>query len=320
MTDHPLVDDDYPLRVATRAIERLGEAILIAVEDGFDALQVHSRAGNGKTSAAEYLGVHQSDWLTQRSAMALITIPRRTNRSDNALYKRIQRDIGAPTLAGRSADDRLNAIIDRLCAACLAANRKRFFLFIDEAQRLSADDYEYLANIYDLMRASGFWLFSIFLNQSDDGGSAHKRRRKPLPSELSHTLRRFLLRHHTFHGIRGLEEIAYVLNRYDLLCHEGVPLPATFAANAWSNGWRLSSDASTFVTAIHHLRSHHGLPNTSEVPMSVFAIAIRRLLVRTAGDNPSFIGFSADDIATALVRAGYVELERIRQRQVVPND
>lgn len=318
MDDHPMVQDRARPQIATMQIETLATAILNAIEDGFDSLQVHARSGSGKSSAGEYLSQHQNVWLQNAIPIETVLIPRRTSASDNALYKVIQHGLRSRSASRSAAIDRLGNIITRICDRCVALDCERFLLFVDEAQRLSASDYEFLANIYDGVRASGFRLFSVFLGQSDDCGPSRNSGGYASPARIPHLARRFFLRLHVLHGLRGLEEITYALSRYDAIEHMGIPFPATFAPTAYAAGWRLTNEASKVVEALKHLRAEAYLSGPDDLAMSTFEPMVRRLLVRVAGANPAFSGFTLDDVIVALRRAEYSGLEDVRKDQVLP--
>jgi hypothetical protein len=317
MNDHPMYANHDRPRIATRPIEQLAEAILLATEDDFEALQVSGRSGDGKSTAALYLSRHHLTWLKRDAPMGWVFVPRRTNASDAALYKILQKGLKSPSATTAAALDRMGNIVDRICSSCQLTRAKCFYLFLDEAQRLSANDYDYLANIADQVKGSGFHLFSIFMNQSDDIGPTRLKSKIHAPDNTPHTVKRFFMAKHVFKGLAGLEEIAHALSRYDHLEHEGVPFPAFFAPAAYERGWRLASDADKVVSAIDILRAEAGLTASSDLSMFTFERMVRRLLVRVIGGNPGFAGFTVQDVTDAISKTGYLTLETVRKEQVV---
>ena len=317
MNDHPMKSNHDRPRIATRPIEHLGDAILLAVEEDFEGLQVSGRSGDGKTTAAQYLARHHMTWLKHAAPMGWVFVPRRTNASDTALYKILQDGLKSPSAATAAALDRMGNIVDRICNSCQIMRAKCFYLFLDEAQRLSADDYDYLANIADQVKGSGFHLFSVFMNQSDDTGPSRLPSKIRTPENIPHTVKRFFMANHVLKGLVGLEEIAHALSRYDLLEHEGIPYPAFFAPAAYERGWQLASDADKVVSAIDIVRAEGALTGTSDLSMFTFERMVHRLLVRVAGGNPSFAGFTVQDASNAIRRSGYLTLENVRKEQAV---
>lgn len=317
MNLHPMMEDDNRPKVATKPIESLGDALLIALEDGYRGIQVFGRSGDGKSYASAYLSTHQQ-WLTQPAPTCWVSIPRRTNASDNVFYKVIQNGLKLSYHPGAAAIDRLAQIVDRISSDCKRAGTRRFVLFIDEAQRLSADDYDFLANIDDAVGIDGFRLFCVLVNQSDDAKAFGKKGVARVKSMPPHVVRRFFMAEHTFRGLEGLSEIAHALSRYDSAEHEGVAFSAHFAPRAHAEGWRLAKHAKEFVAALNEVRQEAQLIGPSDLAMMIFELAVKRLLVHVAACKDSFREFTQGEIKEAILRAGYLRLEASRSNQGRP--
>jgi len=319
MTIHPLLQDEDRPRIATKPIESLGDAILLALEDGYRGIQVYGRSGDGKTYAAEYLTTHLQ-WLRDSPAPTCwVTMPRRTRITDTIFYKIFQQAMRLAHHPIASAVDRLSQIVDWIASECLRMKSRRFIIFIDEAQRLSADDYDFIANIDDAVHLDGYRLFCVFVNQSDDHGRASKSRDKlsELPPQA---VRRFFMAEYTFRGLVGVDEFAHALGRIGALEHDGVPFPACFAPAAYAAGWRLEQEAAGFVAALAELRAHHKLMGANDLSMAIFEPAARHLLIRVAPEKGVFREFAGEEIRTALITAGYLRLELLRARQKASSD
>lgn len=315
MNTHPMLQDDNRPRIATMPIEHLANAILLALEDGVRGIQVSGRSGDGKTSATEYLSTHPQ-WLPSPAPICWVTMPRRSNSSDTVFYNIIQQAMKLAHHPRSSAIDRLTQIVDRIASECQRTDSRRYLLFIDEAQRLSADDYDFLANIDDAVHLDGYRIFFVFINQSDDTTHFRKKRQRTMDALPPQAVRRFYMAAHTFRGLLGINEFAQALGRYSELEHEGVPFLAYFAPVAYEAGWRLDNDALNFVTALEKLRNAGQLAGMGDLPMAIFEPTVRRLLVLVAPKKGVFKQFAEDEIRAALVAAGYLKLEALRARQV----
>jgi hypothetical protein len=310
-----MLQDEGRPEIATRPTAFLAEAILIALEDGYRGIQVAGRSGDGKSTASKYLCAHPQ-WMNSPTPTCWVSIPRRTNGSDNVFYKVIQGGLNLTSHSRAAAVDRLSHIVDRISGECEQMSARRFVLFIDEAQRLSQDDYDFLANIDDGVNLDGFRLFCVFVNQSDDTNADPKKGRCRIDDMPPHIVRRFFMAEHPFRGLVGISETADALGRYDAIKHEGVPYTAYFAPQAYEGGWRLASEAPKFMAAIEELRKEAQLNGNSDFPMSIFELAVKRLLVHVAARKESFRGFTQEEIKEAIKRAGYLKLENSRARQM----
>lgn len=310
-----LRDDGRP-EVATKPTASLAEAILIALEDGYRGIQVVGRSGDGKSTASKYLCTHPQ-WMSKPTPTCSVSIPRRTNNTDAVFYKVIQKGFNLASHSRGAAIDRLSHIVDYIISECDRLEVRTFLLFVDEAHRMSKEDYDYLSNIVDGVNIAGYRLFCAFINQSDDKQGGRLARRcvaEDLPPQV---VRRFFMAEHTFRGLAGVTEIADALGRYDLIEWQGVAYTEYFAPKAFKEGWRLASEAAKFSAAISELRKDCNLSGHNDLPMMIFELAVKRLLVHVAAGKEFFNGFSHDEIKSAIERAGYVKLERSRERQVL---
>ena len=314
MSSHPMMEDDNRPKVATKPIENLANATLIALENGYRGIQVSGRSGDGKSYASAYLSMHQQ-WLTQPAPTCWISIPRRTKATDNVFYKVIQGGLKLSYYPTADAIDRLTQIVDRISSDCKRANTRRFILFIDEAQRLSVDDYDFLANIDDAVGLDGYRLFCVLVNQSDDTRGFGKNGHGRITTMPPHVIRRFFMAEHIFRGLVGLSEIAHALSRYDAAEHDGVAFSAYFAPRAHAQGWRLANQAKDFVSALNEIRNEAQITGTNDLAMMIFELAVKRLLVNVAACKEGFEELTHSEIKESILRAGYLRLEAARSRQ-----
>ena len=123
---------------------------------------------------------------------------------------------------------------------------------------------------------------------------------------------RFGLANHRFYGLRGEEEIAEVLKRYDENAKwpigSDVSYSSHFAPQAFAAGWRLCSHTKEITEIVNKLRASHGLPPLDEWPMKTFELFVQRILTRTVC-APGFRSLSTDDIQDALKASGYIKFE-----------
>ncbi|BDU21630.1 AAA family ATPase [Dyella sp. GSA-30] len=315
MIAHPMLRDARPL-IATRCIEGLAEAIKIAIEDGHQGIQVQGRSRDGKTKAAIYLQTHPS-WLDDSAYIFRITMPRRSNHSDTAFYKTIQSELGLSQHSHSGSVNRIRQISDRIIAGCLGQESTQAVLFVDEAQQLSDDDFEYLTNIDNAVTDGGFRLFCVFIHQSDDTKAEKRKKRSSLVNNLPpHVIGRFFMASHTFSGLRGAADISHALDQYDSrLRFEGKTFTEFFAGQAFASGWRLASHANDFVSAISAIRKRSNLKGSGDLAMKIFDVVCYRLLVRVAAETPNFAGLSKELIEKVILDSGYLLLEVARQRQ-----
>lgn len=316
MSIHPLRKPQRPI-IATRPIEALADAIKLAIEDSHQGIQVYGRSRDGKTKASTYLQSHDS-WLDEPTAVLRISMPRRMNLSDSAFYTIIQMELGLLPHPRSDAARRIHHIADRIIADCLPRRCTRAILFIDEAQHLSDNDFEYLTNIDNTLMESGYHLFCVFIAQTDDTRAEKRQKRSRLIFDLPpHVVGRYFMAEHEFSGLRGGSDMAHALDQFDSrLFFGGKSFTEFFAERAFANGWRFAGHAIDFINAIASIRRRNHLPIATDLAMKIFDVSCYRLLVRIAGESADFSGFDQEIIEKVLIDSGYVRLEVARQRQV----
>lgn len=322
--NHPMLQDEGRPLIATKPIEQLTNAVVMSLQKGRRGIQVHGRGGDGKTESTKYLSKARQ-WLSKPAPIYWLAIPRRTNGSDSVFYKVIQDGLNLAYHSSSDAIDRLGAIRNRLKTDCQRQGAQRVIIFIDEAQKLTETDYEFIANIDDALTTVGLRLFCVFINQSDDQdigkhkeGRRARRGERPCAETLPpHIVRRFFMDTFTFTGLKGVAEITHALSRYDEMEFEGRRYTEEFAPVASKNGWKIAKCAPEFKSAMLQLAKENNFCPSSDLPMMIFELTLKTLLVYVAAASDAFTGFTVTDVKDALVDAGYVTLEKSRARQVV---
>lgn len=309
MKTHPMLGPvRYWSNIHTLPIARLATDICKAMAAGYGGIHVDGRARTGKTEAIKELHKDQS-WVTNAHPMVLLTIPRRSNYSDSIFYKIVQNKLSMPQSSSWSGVDRLEQIYAWCAEECARTGINRVTFLINEAGFLTLDDYDYLANIDDCLSLGDIKLFCVFAHQKD-----YRRRRAITEEDLDPSIAgRFFLARHTFTGLNGLKDIADALHQYDSLMEfEGVKFTAHFAPAAYARGWRLSSHAADFVSAISMLREGKRYLGGDDLAMVIFEPTIHKLLTQVISECPDFQGFELKHILWALEESGYHDLERAR--------
>jgi hypothetical protein len=298
---------------ATRPIERMGDAIVSAIEAEYRGIVVYGLARFGKSWAVRYLSSTLS-WITGPFFAARISVPKSHKRSDGAFFSLWLERFSLVLSERSSALDRLARLRNFLISKCNEHSTNLAVIFLDEAQRLFPDDYEHLVTLDNELTERGYMLFVVFVIQSDFSGSVMEKVYDGNPPP--HVRGRFLVRRHEFGGLNGVEEVDHALGRMD----EHTEWPAGsrrsysrhFAEAAFEAGWRLRSHAAQLLDRAVALRRTHSLPASWTWPMKSFEVCVNHLLTNIAPSRPEFAGFSDDDIDAALDAAGFIELERSR--------
>ncbi|HEX7323794.1 MAG TPA: hypothetical protein VF292_00380 [Rhodanobacteraceae bacterium] len=310
---HPMLELLRPA-VATREIESLSNAILVALEMSYRGIGVYAYARFGKSEAATYLRVHK-EWLGRHAAAILSFLsPLADKRTDGSFASTLLTGLNVRISSKSTPDERMQQLASFLIERCQAANAKLVLIMVDDANRLKPGDYEHLVTLDNKLTAAGYYLFIVSIFQRDVTGFTNE---SVTQSEYPpHVHGRFLVRKHEFSGVRNIEDLAYYLSRYDDSTEwpagSGVSYSRHFAPLAFENGWRLAHEAPRLWAAAEKLRDASRLPSTWTWPMKSIEGTVAYLLTNVAPNKPDFQGLSDKDIDTALDAAGYIELELSR--------
>ncbi|TPG51442.1 ATP-binding protein [Rhodanobacter glycinis] len=239
-------------------------------------------------------------------------MPSGARRSDGAFYTAVANSLrltNADRLTPQKGKERLVNFIKTRCGQ---AQQTLMVMFIDNAQRITRAEYDYLADIDEQITDAKLRLFVVFMRQSDASGVEVADDWSDYPS---HMLRRWFMGSHPFLPLTGLDEVTHALDRFDGSAFWPTPdMPFTryFARAAFDDGWRLASQAALIVDVVNAIRSQANLPPSNAWPMATFTGTVRYLLANVAAKVPGFREFTTEQIADALSVSGYLRLEYVR--------
>lgn len=319
---HPLLVPNG-FQISTRPTEMLANFIKRNVEEDHHGVPVYGAGGLGKTSAQEYLTDHASQWLVDQNknpigVAARLIMPSGQRRSDGAFYNaintrlRLSSSDRVPALKGR---DRLLGFVKSRCGQ---SKLSLMVMFIDNAQRITRAEYDYLADIDEQITDARLRLFLVFVRQSDATGVNVTDDWSDYPS---HMLRRWFMSTHAFQPLNGHADVLHALGRFDRAAtwpNPDMPFTRYFAKDAFDHGWTLASETGTILEAVNALRLENRLPPSDEWPMATFTLTVRHLLASVAAIRPNFARFTPEDVRQALMASGYLRLEWVRARMMLP--
>jgi hypothetical protein len=283
----------------------------------------YGAGGLGKTSAQEYLTDHVSQWLVDADkkpigVAARLIMPSGQRRSDGAFYNAINTRLKLTTYDRLPAHKGRDRLINFVKSRCGQAQLPLMVMFIDNAQRITRAEYDYLADIDEQITDAKLRLFLVFVRQSDAEGVVVTDDWSDYPS---HMVRRWFMSTHAFQPLNGTADVLHALGRFDRAATwpgPDMPFSRYFAKAAFDNGWTLASEAGTILEAVGALRAENRLPPSDAWPMATFILTIRYLLASVAAVRQDFERFTFEDVKQALLASGYLRLEWVRARLALP--
>lgn len=160
-------------------------------------------------------------------------------------------------------------------------------LIIDEAQRLSTNELIWLMGLQNELDDEGIRLTLVQIGSHVLGYVPDYLAR----TGYAHVTARFFAQDAAFHGLRGVEELRYVLNGYDVYSewpkNSGISFLQHFAPNAFFEGRRLAGHASDLWDAFYELRPPDLKQGKMaripfELPMKHVAVTVESILKNLA--------------------------------------
>ena len=213
---HPIfITNGY--QINTMPTTRLANFIVTNISQGHHGCSAYGGGGLGKSTAQQYLTDNASRWLIGPDKQpigvaARMLMPSGPRRSDRAFWGVMNYRLNVSTalrVEPTLAQDRMRNFIRTRCGQ---ARVRRMVLFIDNAQRITDGEFQYLEDLDAQLADDRLSLFLVLVRQSDAEGVDIGDDWLDRPS---HTVRRWFMDTMPFQPLMGLREIAHALSRYD---------------------------------------------------------------------------------------------------------
>ncbi|WP_181917007.1 ATP-binding protein [Paraburkholderia sp. BL27I4N3] len=206
--------------------------------------------------------------------------------------------------ARRNPLERQIMLVERWIELAAQGAGRFLVLVIDEAQGMSQREWLWLVELHSLLEKQRVRLcvFSIASLQFFD---------EPLGMALAggvHVAARFMLASEPFHGVRSVDELAYVMRGYDDGSEwppgSGCSFTAGLAPRPWAGGFRMEHQADSLMQAMNEtLPSHYSGP--TDFPMKTVAQACRHVLLHIASGGNAEIATSPEVWRLAVENCGH---------------
>lgn len=303
---HPVETGDY--LIDTIAINEIADSIFNWIQLRIPGGIVYGAPRLGKTRAIKYIkNVFDYKYPNQWLNLSILTRKRKTPNEDK-FFEFFLKDVAHELFSiGRSYAKR-----DRLTNFLLDKGNKtirnQIVLFIDDAQRLTNIEYEWLMDIYNELDSFGITLTTLLFGQTEIA----QRRNLYLTTDKQ-IVGRFMIHEVRFFGVRSPEELEYLLSSYDSVTEfpEGSNCSYTrfFFPQGFDKGYRLESEKNNIWNSLIELRAEYGINKKIEIPMQ-YIIAILNFVMLKYGANDEAIEWPTIAIwKEAIYISGYLSAE-----------
>lgn len=304
-------------------MEELLEKVMSWIENLFTGSLVYGYQRLGKTMSLKYIVEEIRDLYGQNIMVGIAPMVTNVRISESAFWGQILKAFNHSLWSNGNAQikrDRLFKYLNIFNQN--VKGRGRAILFIDDAQKLEHSHYNWLSEIHNDLALNKLHLMVILVGQPElliSKGTLEENHKYEIIS-------RFMNTEHQFHGIRNVDDVAIILNSYD----ESTEYPhfsrCSFVnyhfTEAFRFGWRLEQESEKIWNELQKLRTMNGVSEDlliGEVHMEYFARIIEYLCLQYKTDDPGFVGFTVEQIKSAIENSGYIGASKyLRYKDILP--
>lgn len=304
---HPIETGRY--LIGTQVIEAFNEKVCQWIDNRVPGGMIFGKPRLGKTRAIHYL----SHTLPERfgSGLQIIPFTCRDYRtaSEASFFEDLLKESGHSIIYKGKATEKRNRLSEFLYERVCRSNQDRIILFIDEAQKLHENHYNWLIDLHNELDKLNINFITLLVGQHE---LLHQY------SAFSHTKKaqiigRFMVHQHEFHGLRSIEDVVVCLNGYDEdsehPIESGWSFTRYFYPAVFDTGWRLALSSEDLWESFLEIREEYGFSDTLNIPMQYFCRTVEYILRHFSSLNDDPPNLSINVWKEAIIKSGYVEAE-----------
>lgn len=306
---HPVDTGKY--LIATNEIDKLCYIVGNWIDNRFPGAIIHGRPRLGKTRAISYLIKVLPDELNQNIPMFHIRCRTYKSARESNFFEDLLDGVGhaAPDL-GRPSEKRVR-LKHFFINAAEKSKQNKIVLFIDDAQKLSAIQYDWLMDIYNELDEYGIVLTTILVGHDE----LIDRRKRFIKNKDFQIVGRFMSDSYQFNGLKDVEDFKILLGQYD----EGTEFPVSsdvsftqyYYRDHFENGFRLVNYAEEFYDVYLELQLEKGLQHNKEIPMQYVTLSIEYILKNYGFFAENVQLLNKNLLKKAIINSGYIQSELV---------
>ncbi|MCA1319375.1 ATP-binding protein [Sutcliffiella horikoshii] len=304
---HPVETGDYI--IDTIAINEILEPMRHWIQMRVPGGIIYGAPRLGKTRAIKYIQnifeyKYPNQWLNLR-----IKTRKRKTPNEDAFFEFFLKDVGHDLYSQGKAVAKRNRLSNFLMDKGDQTIRKQIVLFIDDAQRLTDIEFEWLMDIYNELDSFGITLTTILVGQNE-----LTHRRSTYLTTAKQIVGRFMVHEERFYGVREMDELSYMLSSYDEITEFPVGSNCSytnfFFPNGFNKGFRLENEAEYIWSSLLELRAENGINKKVEVPMHYLISIVNHVLLEYGANNVDNIDWPTKTLWKEAIKvSGFIHAE-----------
>lgn len=303
---HPIETGNYHL--PTNAIIELYTVVSRWISNRSPGGIVYGRPRLGKTRAIRYLEVYlQHEFGEKLPIFKMYCSHHKPN--ENRFYTDLLRDLGHSAYNQGKAEVKKDRLLKFLIERAESSGHHKIILFIDDAQMLYEQDYNWLMDIYNQLDRFGITMTVILVGQEE---LLHQKSAF-ISVEKMQIIGRFMVHEHKFSGVKTTDDLRVCLQGYDNTSEypegSGCSYTRYFFIEAYEDGCRLVNEAHLIFNKFEELRANANIRGQIEIPMQYITLTVDNCL-KIFGSNGKGVHWpSLVDWEEAIKTSGYIEAE-----------
>lgn len=236
---HPIETGNY--FIGTKEVRKMYKNIKQWIENRAPGGIAYGRPRLGKTWAISYLEKELPLDFGEQLPILKFKCNQNSRINENTFYEELLLQFGHDLpYSGRKTmkNERLNKYLQEKAEQ---AGSRRIIMFIDDAQRLVALQYNVLMDIYNFLKENGISMTAILVGQEE----LKHVRSGFIAAKMGQIVGRFMVHEYKFSGVKTREELLTCLNGYDSLSeyptNSGWSFTRYYFPDAYDQGFRLEN-------------------------------------------------------------------------------
>ena len=300
---HPIETGNY--RIATPAIQAFYELVIRCLRYRTTGALIYGPSRIGKTRAVEYLRLLHAETHPKITTYHL-QAEHKPRHAEGPFFTNLLDAVGYPEPDRGSNPTKRIRLINKIKEACAKNGSGTAIMFVDEAQRLAENEYEWLRDVQDHLDRLQIKLFMFLVGQKE----LHAIKVNLQQAGRTQIVARLMVDELAFFGIRNAQDVATCLTGYGQTTFpRGTDWTFTrfYLPQATESGYGLVQDAQLLWDEFAAIHNQVSLGGKLEIPMESFTRAVEIVLKESAlQDRPAYRP-SVDMWKHAVRNSGYVQ-------------
>lgn len=301
---HPIYTGNYYIQ--TISIDTVFKEIVNWIDNRNPGGIIYGRARIGKTRAIHNLKVLLKNLYGEDLPVFIFNMSEH-KPSEKFFFLELLKDIGHSfAKSSRTASELKTTLVYHLIACGKASIMSRVIIFIDEANFMSLDDYNYLVDVYNRLERAHVQLTVLLVGTEE----IISTKTALMQLNKQQIIGRFMVRQYQFTGVRSAQDLQICMASYDFSEYpedSGWSFTKYFFPEAFEEGERINTMAydlfRIFVKAFNNKKI--------EIPMQYVTSTIENCYRKFGTDGKRLYFPSKTEWIESIADSGYVVAENL---------